>query len=357
MSPAVHQFISSLSPHDALGAHTLAVRDLLRDLGYASEIYVKEARGALRRTSRPYRTFEGGDRDPTVLVYQASTGSAVASFLAERDEPLVVNYHNITPSRFFAPWEPHIGVELDVGRRQVRDLAGRAALGIAVSEFNRGELETMGYRDTVVAPVLVDFTVGDGSHRASTPRERSGADLLFVGRFSPNKAQHDLVKAFAVYRRLYDPEARLHLVGTSSSWHYWQAVNAFVERLGLGDAVDMPGSVSDEALADYYRSADAFVCLSEHEGFCIPLLEAMQYDVPVVAYAAAAVPETLGDAGLVLPEKGPLEIAAAVHRVVTDASLRRRLHRAAERRLAHFSIDSRRHRFAGVITDLVDALA
>jgi L-malate glycosyltransferase len=161
---------------------------------------------------------------------------------------------------------------------------------------------------------------------------------LFVGRVAPNKAQHDVVKAFAWYRRVFDAEASLTLVGGVSAGSYWSALERFVDGLGLSGVVRLAGSVSDAELEGLYRSADVFVCLSEHEGFCVPLLEAMAHGVPVVAFGAAAVPETLGDAGLVLASKRPGLVAEAVGRVMRDGGLRARLVGAGRRRLEHFSL-------------------
>jgi glycosyltransferase involved in cell wall biosynthesis len=170
---------------------------------------------------------------------------------------------------------------------------------------------------------------------------------------APHKAQHDLVKAFAAYRRVYDPLARLHIIGGSSSHAYWTALERFVAAAGLGDAVDLAGSISPGALAAQYRVADAFVCLSDHEGFCVPLLEAMHHEVPVVAYRAAAVPETVAGAGLVLDDKAPVTVATAVHRVVTDARLREGLVAAGRARVADFSLDRSRARLVDAVTELL----
>jgi glycosyltransferase involved in cell wall biosynthesis len=178
--------------------------------------------------------------------------------------------------------------------------------------------------------------MGDGS--AGRGRGGVGARWLFVGRVAPNKAQHDVVKAFAWYRRVFDAEASLTLVGGVSAGSYWSALERFVDGLGLSGVVRLAGSVSDVELEGLYRSADVFVCLSEHEGFCVPLLEAMAHGVPVVALGAAAVPETLGDAGLVLGSKRPGLVAEAVGRVMRDAGLRARLVGAGRRRLEHFSL-------------------
>jgi L-malate glycosyltransferase len=231
-------------------------------------------------------------------------------------------------------------------------MAERAELGIAVSRFNERELVDAGFARTAVAPVLVDLdhmvreVDAAAEARLRDAKSGGGADLLFVGRIAPNKAQHDLVKALAVYRRTYDPDARLHLVGASSSEAYSDAVKAYVARLGLEDAVNLTGPVPSGVLAAHYRTADVFVCLSEHEGFCVPLLEAMHNHVPIVAFAAAAVPETVAGAAVLLDDKSPAMVAAAVHRVQTDPVLRDQLVAAGATRLAEFTLPRARERFA-----------
>jgi len=154
---------------------------------------------------------------------------------------------------------------------------------------------------------------------------------------APHKAQHDIVKAFAAYRRGYDAAARLTLVGGASSSAYQRTLEGSVEALGLGGAVRMRGSIPQGELAAHYATADVFVCLSDHEGFCVPLLEAMASGLPIVAYAATAVPEMLGGTGLLLPRKDPATVAAACHRVAIDTPLRERLSAAGRARLTRFS--------------------
>lgn len=357
---AVHQFLPTFAPHDAIGTHARHAQRILRGMGMASEIYAEGARGVRRGQVHSYRSYARHPTPgPTWLLYQLSTGSAVAEFLQARPEPKLVNYHNVTTAALFAPWEPHVGVELAEGRRQLGELAAGADLGIAVSAFNERELREAGYRRTAVAPVLVDLD-GDGS--GPDPRVRSsleagkgggGADWLFVGRVAPHKCQHDVIRALAAYRRVYDPHARLHLVGGAGSHAYVTTLRRYVAALGLGGAVRLTGAVSQGALLAHYRAADVFVCLSEHEGFCVPLVEAMGNEVPVVAFAAAAVPETVAGAGIVLGTKDPLTVAAAVHRAVHDDGLRRRLVAAGRRRAGGFTLARAASRFAEVIEAVV----
>ena len=358
MTRAVHQLVPSFAPRDAVGNHTLQVQDVLRGMGFASEIYVANARPEVASLSKPYLELRP-DAD-TWLLYQSSTGSPMAEWLLGRPEPKLVNYHNITPASAFAPWEPHVGVELQAGRRQLADLAPVTELAIADSTYNERELIRLGYRKTTVVPILLDTATFDHAvDQRAADRMRSeasgGSSWLFVGRIAPNKAQHDLIKAFAVYRRAYDGKARLRLVGGSSSHRYISALEEFTRELGLADAVEFAGDVADELLGAHYRAADVYVSASDHEGFGVPLLEAMYHGVPVVAYASTAVPETVGDGGLCVTDKSPTALAAAVHRVCSDPSVRDALRVAGRRRVAQFDLGENRRRFADAIASVVSA--
>ena len=328
--PVVHQFTAVLSGRDAVGHHTLAIDKILREMGADTTIYAAHVNPELKDQVRHYQRHVN-DPAPDLIIYQASTGSPVADYLLTRSEPIVLNYHNMTPAGFFYPWQPHFGVELSHGRQQLARLCREARLGIADSAFNARDLRAAGMRCVEVVPVLVDDevlppggaldSVGSGVGESGFGGFGSKVTLLFVGRLAPNKCQQDLVSALAVLRR-WLPDAELALVGTSTADVYEAALRDFAVELGVGDAVSFVGSVSLEELVGWYRRADVFVCLSEHEGFCVPLVEAMAWGVPVVAAAEAAVPETLGGAGVLLADKSPVVVAAAVERVLCDVVLR-----------------------------------
>ena len=190
--------------------------------------------------------------------------------------------------------------------------------------------------------------------RLQHAKEGGGADWLFVGRVTPNKCQHDVVKAFAAYRRFHDAKARLHIVGGVASEPYAAALRAFVRRLDLADCVFLTGPVSAGALAAHYRAADVYVCLSEHEGFCVPLLESMHHRVPVVAFGVTAVPETLADAGVCLPDKSPALVAEAVDRVLSDDALRAQLLDSGTRRLQDFTLERTRALFLEAMAPVLE---
>lgn len=344
----VHQFTASLSTRDAVSHHTLEVDTILRELGYETDIFAQHVHPDLRSRGRDYRDHD--DLEADVLLYQASTGSPVGDYLLGRSEPLIIDYHNLTPAEMFDPWEPHIGAELDFGRRQLVRLARRAARGLADSRFNADELEAAGLDDVVVAPVLFD---------PPPLRSVTSADvgdpptILFVGRLSPNKCQHDLIAAIAALRERIG-DAQLVLIGTASSHRYETALREHAEQV-CPDGVVFAGSVSEHDLTEAYADADVFLCLSEHEGFCVPVIEAMAAGTPVVAYAAAVLPETLGTAGVLLDDKSPTKVAVALERVLTDRELRMWLAEQGRARAATFSPESNRATMRVALTEAIEA--
>ena len=342
----VHQFVPTLEP-GAVGAHTLTARDALRAAGHTSEIFASEIDPAW--ADRGGRLLRDARDRADVIVYQMAIGSVVADAVLAREEPIVVNHHNLTPMRYISGWQPVAAHGVVWGRGQLRELATRARLGVAVSSYNEHDLLEAGFSRTTVVPILLDLRTLD-VEPVPAPERNDAVTWLFVGRLAPNKAQHDIVKAFAAYRRFHNADARLHLVGGGREDGYARTLQRFIHALGLDDAVTVAGAVSTSALATYYRAADVFVVCSEHEGFCVPLLEAMHYGVPIVAYSAAAVPETLGDAGLLLDVKDPCTVAAAVDRLIGEPALRQQLVDAGARRVRDFDVSRTAPAFIEAVT-------
>ena len=354
---AVHQFIATLNPHDATATHTLRLRDALRAAGWRSEIFAEAIHDDLAAEAFKHWMYPEHAAPGDVAIYQFTTSSAVAGYLAEQGLPLILDFHNFTGPENFVGWEPQSVKRAAAAADELAMLAPAALLGLAKSPFSRQELSRAGCRRTAIAPVLADYRrvteAPDARVGAELARLRAGggADILFVGRIVPSKAQHELVKALWAYRRLYDGKARLHLVGAASSFEYLKALQDFVDDLGLSAAVRLPGEVSDAALAAYFEVADVYLSLSAHEGFGVPLVEAMVAGVPVVTRGAGAVSDTVADAALVLATADPSYIAAAVHRVCADEQLRAALTAAGARRAAELTGDAA----AGII-DAVTAV-
>ncbi len=357
----VDQVIPSIVERDAVSSHTIEAQKVLRSMGFVSEIFAGSWGPGLDGKVRPLSELPREPGGGQWICYQASIGSPAAEIVAGHPGPKVVNYHNITPAEHVQAWMPSLGEEVRLGRDQMAALAALCELGIGVSAYNVAELESWGYRRTAVAALMADLsTLGPAidpraTEDAEVENAPAGSDWLFVGQMLPHKAHQDVVKAFACYLELFDPHATLHLVGRPSCGPFALAVRRFAEEIGIAASVDLAGSVSASELAGYFRTADVFVSCSEHEGFCAPLLEAMHYGVPVVAYGVAAVPETVVNAGIVLSSKDPILVACAAQRVITDRVLRSVLIDRGHERARGFSLDAARRAFAAAIEQAVAA--
>lgn len=320
----------------------LQLRTLLRRAGYPSDIYFEHLDPRLAGQARYFSEAERAADPGRLILYHASTDTEMNDWLIEAGragQAIVVDYHNMTPSEYFSAWEPRAARSMQRGRRQLAELAPHVMAAVADSEYNAREMSEFGIPAAVVCPILLDL---EDYHRAPDPdaMERLGRDplWLFVGRLAPNKCQHDVIAAFAAYRRLYEPAARLALAGGATSPRYQKALQSMIDDLGLSDAVELVGSVPFPELLAYFHRAEVFVCLSEHEGFCVPVIEAMELGVPVVAYAAAAVTETVADAGILLDDKEPLAVARAVRSLLTDEPARREVVARGRSRAATFGL-------------------
>jgi glycosyltransferase involved in cell wall biosynthesis len=328
--------LPNFSYGDAVGNHVQALRGIFTAAGMKSEVFAQMRHP--RVTARHYGDYRPFDDPRNVCFFHFSIGSPLSEFFGSLRAKKVLIYHNITPAEYLRGVNRRAEFECRRGRRELEALRGRVDLAVADSEFNRRELEEMGYGNTEVMPIIVDFSAYDlQPRREIMKRYRDGwKNILHVGRFVPNKKIEDVVKSFAVYKKI-NPRSRLLLVGTDVSFeNYSEALRELVANLGVEDVV-FAGHVDDRALCTYYRLADLYLLMSVHEGFCVPLLEAMHFGVPIVAYSAAAVPGTLGGGGLLVEEKRYEEIAGMIDLVLTDDDLRGRIVAAGRRRLEEFS--------------------
>lgn len=354
---AVHQFFATFEP-GAIGDHALRVQQALRETGYESEIFAEYAKGGFEDRFHQYTTYgkKVRARDDDLLMYHMAIGSNVADWLNDvPKQRFVMAYHNITPVEMYEPWDPGVTYGMAWGREQLAKLAKRTTLGIGMSEYNRRELDELRYKNTAVAPLLIDFDSFDHSidelarDRLMQRKANGGPDWLFVGWIAPHKCQHDIIRAFALYRHVYDANAHLYFVGRTGTQSYHDACEKLIAQLGLTDAVTFTGRVSDGELGAHYATADVLVSMSEHEGVGIPLLEAMHNGVPIVAYSAAAVPETVGNAGILLSVKKPAKVAAAAARVINDRDVRDALVERGKQRLELFSLSVAKQRLLGAL--------
>jgi len=358
----IHHFVPVLHRGDAVGRHTLRLRDATRARGFRSEIYVDTVDEETADETLPVLSYpdaaEGGD----VAVYQFATASAMAPWLAGRTETLVVNYHNITPPDLMAPWDNHLALGQLRAQGDLRLLAPRTALAVADSAYNQAHLADAGFAATAVIPpsAALDAGVTEAARAARAPASRPaerGARWLAVGRVSPNKGLENTVAALAVARAHADPGATLQVIGKPATDSYVAALHRYVAEMGLGDAVTFAGHAVDATVAAAYADADVLVVTSEHEGFCVPVVEAMSAGLPVVAFDQGAVPEVLGGAGVLVPDKDPYALAASIADLLADAPRRAGLREVGRRRLKEIDLESAADRFVDLLIPLAEGSA
>ncbi|MCB2187597.1 MAG: glycosyltransferase family 4 protein [Deltaproteobacteria bacterium] len=348
--PAVHQMLSDFAWGDAIGGDVQAIQKALTALGFHSEIFAQNVHERVAHLARPIEDYPAEARPEDVLIFHFSIGHELCDRLPGFPGRKVMRYHNITPARFLEACNPESAQRCHQGREQLARLAPLMELGLGVSPYNCAELTAAGCPRVRVVPILLDLATLE-----APPDERvlerfagHGPKVLHVGRVVPNKCLEDLIKSHYWLTR-QAPGARLLLVGSEGGWGpYAQGLRQLAADLPA-PGVHFLGHVSFPELMAYYRVADAYLCLSEHEGFCVPLVESMHFGLPIVAYAATGVPGTLGPGGVLLADKNPALVGEVLARVLTDEGWRQRLADSSRARLERF-------RPARVAAELRDAL-
>jgi glycosyltransferase involved in cell wall biosynthesis len=335
----INQWVPAAHKGDAIGDSARRVRDLLRAQGHVSDLFALTVDEELRDDVRPFGDAAARQGDVTILHF--ALPSPMTAAFARLPGGRVLQYHNVTPAHFFARYDANLYRLAVLGRRELATLVGHVDLAFGDSEYNRLELHALGFAPTAVMPIAVDTSrVTDAPRRPALERALRDdmRNFLFVGRIAPNKKIEDVIRLAEVYKRYVDAFYRFIFVGRYDAVPaYFATVRALIVQYDmLTDRFLFTGPVPDDDLATYYRMASVYVSLSEHEGFCVPLVEAMAADVPVLAYAAAAVPETLGGAGVTFEPKD-LELAAELMgALVYERDFRRRVIEGQRERLKHF---------------------
>ncbi len=338
--PAIHQFVAGFTAGDAISNTALTMRAVLRRWGHASEIFSEPARTmpAWRRATPDARQADKILRPDDVAILHLSIGSAVNDIFGQLRCRKALIYHNMTPPEYFRGFHEQLARDLDWGRQQTAALAGQTEVALAVSRFNAAELERQGYARVGLLPLLLDFDrIMTPPDRGLLRRLRDGRlNVVFVGRAVPNKKLEDLLAAFYVLQQAVAPSSRLVHAGSFAGLPRYQALlTAQVKAWRLREALFL-GAVPQREISAVYAAADVFLCVSEHEGFCIPLLESMAHGVPTLAYAAGAVPETMAGAGILFHQKRWEYVAEVIGLLARDQALRGSVIRRQQARVAEY---------------------
>jgi glycosyltransferase involved in cell wall biosynthesis len=351
----VNQWVPAAHKGDAIGDSARRVRSLLRAMGHESDLYALTIDDGLKHDVRPFGDQAATRGDLTIFHY--ALPSPMTAAFAALESGRVLQYHNVTPASYFAPYDPALFRLASLGRQELATLVGQVDLALGDSEFNRHELETLGFARTGVFPIAVDTArITQPAVRPALERilDDGLVNFLFVGRIAPNKKIEDHIRLAEVYKRYIDAYYRFIFVGRYDVVpRYYATIRALMaEYRLLHDRFIFTGPIPDEELAVYYRHAAVYISLSEHEGFCVPLVEAMAADVPVLAYAAAAVPDTLGGAGVQFAPKDLEYAGELLGALAFDDSLRADVIAGQRRRLADFGDGRITRELAAVIHTL-----
>ena len=334
----IHQILPSLSYGDAVSNDAIEIRNALKRMGYDSDIFAKYIDPKVSKFARHLNQYKKTANN--IVIYHFSlAGFDVTDFVKQLPDLKILIYHNITPENFFKDINDELYYICKNGRVELKTLSKVVKLGLGDSEYNKNELDSFDFRNTGILPILIDFSKYNVCPNKKIVKKFDDdyVNLLFVGRISPNKKQEDVIKSFYYYNKL-NPKSRLFFVGSYNGMEkYFFQLEKLVNKLNLADVVFTGKTTFDEMIA-YYHLADIFLCMSEHEGFCVPLLESMFFNIPIIAYNSTAIPYTLGNSGILVKEKRSDEIAEIINLVINDKSLRTRIVKIQNERLKDFEI-------------------
>ena len=336
----VNQWVPAAHRGDAIGDSARRVRGLLRELGHESELYAMTIDDDLRGDVLPWT--DAGARKGDLTIFHFALVSPMTAEFAKLPHGRVLQYHNVTPAHFFAPYDANVFRLAALSREDLKTLAGHTDVALGDSEYNRQELEDLGFSNTGVFPIAIDTDRITKAPRVRTLEtmltDGNLLNFLFVGRIAPNKKIEDHIYMAEHYKRYVDTAYRFIFVGrTDGMPRYYNMIRALIDQFEMPkDRFLFTGQVPEDELATYYRTAHAYISLSEHEGFCVPLLEAMAADVPVMAYASTAVPDTLGGAGVQFAPKDLEYAAELLGELAYNDTLRTQVIAGQRARLADF---------------------
>lgn len=338
----VIQLLPTMSFGDAIGNDTIALKGAIAAMGYDTDIYAENIDKRLPADTAKNIDKLKGLKPDDILIYHKSTGTELTFKLEQYKCRKIMVYHNITPPEFFRPYSTAATSLTEYGYKGVDYLKDKVEYCLADSAYNKAELVCMGYVCPIdVRPILIKFEdYKQAPDKALMKKYDDGKkNLIFVGRIAPNKKQENVIRAFYQYKRL-NPDSRLILVGSYTGMeNYYQRLVKYTAALGLSDDVIFTGHIKFSEILAWYSLADAFVCMSEHEGFCVPLAEAMFFNVPIIAYDTSAISDTLGGCGVLLDDNDPIFVSRVIDRVLKDEPLREQILAGQRKRLEDFSYD------------------
>lgn len=343
----IHQFVHTLNYGDAISGEAITIRRMLMRAGIESTIYSVNAHEKVKSETVPWGQFEADAAasagEPCGVILHYSIASPLNDLFQRCSSAFRgIIYHNLTPEHWFLGYNARVVADLRKARAGLEQAVRSADLVLADSAFNLEEIRSFCRREPAVFPLVIDtekWGLEANPGIAAALRGHGGKNILHVGRTAPNKSLEDILKVFYFYHHKMNKESRLWLVGSDVDTEIYSfELRQLAQELQIQEAVTFVGSVADSELKSFFQNADCYLCMSEHEGFCVPLIEAMHFGLPVIAYDAGAVKDTIGTAGIVVSEKRHALIAELLQQVLQDGALRGKLVEAGRRRVAEFGL-------------------
>ena len=335
----VFQIVSSLNFGDAVGNDVMAIQNFLKKENIVTAIFANSIHSKIEVGTAFLIDKLPELREDDIVFYHFASEDPLCELIKKVPCKVILRYHNVTPPKFVHGFD--LGAEMNTkkGLEQIKALAPYIDYGIVVSEFNKQDLINMGYTCSIdVAPILIQFDdyKKKPSHSIVEKYSDGKHNIIFVGRMAPNKKVEDVISAFAAYKKMYDKDARLFLVGNfNEEDKYFKFLQKHINKIQVKDVI-FPGHIPFDEILAYYTIADIFLCMSEHEGFCVPLVEAMFFDVPIVAYLQCAVPDTLNGSGVGIDNKDFNMIAMKINNILKDEPYRNNIIQGQRKRLKDF---------------------
>jgi len=339
MINSVHQFVSTISPRDAVGNVVVSIQKILQEAGYHSEIYAETIHPEMQKKAKSHTEYNKENSDD-ILIYHHGFASNLVDYLLLLKNKIILIYHNITPASFFVELDDETVAGCIRGREQLDQLRDKVIMSLAFSKYSEQELKQKKFKNTAVIPAIIDTKKIIAIDPSLNKKLDNSVKIICVGRVIPHKKIEDVLKVFAFYNQCINNNSKLFLIGKydeTNAYLVW--LKDMIEKLDLKN-VTFINDISDEELASHYESADIYLSMSEHEGFCIPLVESMAHNLPIVAYAAAAVPETLDRSGVLIHEKKFEEIAEIIHLIIEDKNFRETLIKNQNKRLESLDLNA-----------------
>jgi len=323
----IHQFLTSYSYGDAIGNEAMEIRDFLRGEGYVSEIFALFYHPRYAGQIVNYLEYDRFSSPGHIAIFHFSIGSPVTKKFLRIPDKKVIIYHNITPHTFFLDFHRILAKDCFKGRIELKSFVGKVDLALGDSVYNEQELKETGFKKTGVLPLVMDFD------KFSAPIlpvfkelfQDGKTNILYVGRIIPNKKVEDVIRVFYLYQKYFNPHSRLLICGEYRGFErYFAALQDLTATLKIKN-LHFTGHIPNEELVSYFKLADLYLHMSEHEGFCAPIPESYYLGIPVIAFNAGAVAETMNNGGILVNHKDFISIAALIDRVLTDPGLKTRL--------------------------------